>query len=96
MMLPRFAVSSALGLLLAFGGATTIAHAEATNASANEIARACKEGRDKGVTAAIATVNGEQGTFFFYQGIGRQTAGNEQCTTYFLWLERIGDTVAIP
>jgi hypothetical protein len=95
-MLRRCLVSSALGLLLAVGGATTSAQAEETNATANEIAGACKDGRGKGVTAATATVNGEQGTFFFYQGIGRQTAGNEQCTTYFLWLERTGDTVAIP
>jgi len=96
MLVLRLVVSSVVSSLLTIAGTTVVALADETSASAREVAQACNSGRNDGVTSVTATVNGEQGTFYFYRGIGRQTAGNEQCTTYFLWLERTGNTVTIP
>ena len=94
-MLRRLATSSFITFVVTVVVAPVIARAEASSTS-SEIAHACNSGRNGNVTVAPATVDGQQGEFYFYRGIGHQTAGPEQCTTYFIWLERNQHTVTMP
>jgi hypothetical protein len=67
------------------------------NATPQEIAQACNDGRDGHVTAVLATVDGNQGTYYFYTGEGEPSSGfGGQCVATFLAFIRDGSSVTIP
>ena len=62
---------------------------------ANDIAHACNS-VDPSTQGVLATVNGNQATYYFYPGSPYKTSPNGQCVQFFVRLRHDGFTVTFP
>ncbi len=62
---------------------------------AKDIAHACNS-VDPSTQGVLATVNGNQATYYFYPGSPYKTSPNGQCVQFFVRLRHDGFTVTFP
>jgi hypothetical protein len=92
-MRTRWILSGALCLVVAMA----VRSQTVENATPQEIAFACNAGRSGDTISVLATVAGNQGTYFFHTGEGVPSSGfGGQCVATFLGFIRDGLTVTIP
>jgi hypothetical protein len=77
------------------GSASTWTVSVDTTSPAKDIAHACNS-VDPSTQGVLATVNGNQATYYFYPGSPYKTSPNGQCVQFFVRLRHSGYTITFP